>query len=277
MTENSSGTSTQLVDLDRVIYNKSPRLSKLLPKLFIRYLKRVIHQDDINYLVDINKDYYGLEFVNNTLKEMGIEYSVEGSENIPSSGRYIFASNHPLGGLDGLVFISELGKYFKEIRFFVNDLLLNIKNFDPIFIPVNKHGRQSLDYVKQIEKVYDSDAQILHFPAGLCSRKIKGKIVDLEWKKSFIAKAIKHKRDIVPVHFAGKNSNFFYNFANIRKTIGIKLNIEMIYLPGEMFNQKNKHIVLRFGRPISYKTFDKSLTYSGWAEKIKEKVYSLGN
>jgi len=275
MSENHTNNDMQLIDVDKVIHKKSPKLSKLIQKFVTRYIKRVIHQEEINAILIKYKDNFGLDFINNVLEEMKIKYSVIGEKNIPKTGRYIFASNHPLGGLDGLVFISEIGKFYKDLRFIVNDLLLNIKNFDPIFIPVNKHGKQSMEYVKKIESLYSSNAQILHFPAGLCSRKIRGKIIDLEWKKSFISKAIKHKRDIIPVYINGRNSNFFYNFANLRKFIGIKLNIEMIYLPDEMFMQKNKHITIKFGKPISYKTFDKTLSYSEWAKKVKDQVYIL--
>ncbi len=152
------------------------------------------------------------------LKYLDIKYRVEGTENIPESGRYIFASNHPLGGLDGLVFIFELSKYFPSIKFPVNDILTEIKNLSGIFLPVNKHGFQGRDAAMKIEEAYASDSQILYFPAGLCSRKKRGVIKDLKWQKSFITKSIQHKRDIIPAYFSGRNSDFFYNLSKIRKS-----------------------------------------------------------
>ncbi|MCH7658036.1 MAG: 1-acyl-sn-glycerol-3-phosphate acyltransferase [Bacteroidetes bacterium] len=265
------------IDIEKVISDKNPRLLKLLPKFLVRYLKRIIHQDELNKFIKFHGELMGLDFIREGLKYMKTNYEVKGLENLPEEGRFLFASNHPLGGLDGLIFIHEIGKIWPNLKFPVNDLLLNIKNLEPIFLPINKHGKQDKQAVIQIEKSYASDDQILYFPAGLCSRKKKGKIKDLEWKKHFITKAVKHKRDIVPVHFTGRNSNFFYNLANLRSMMGIKSNIEMIYLANEMFKQKNKKIIVRFGKPISYRMFDNSLSPEEWALKVKKIVYFLGD
>ncbi|MCK4630471.1 MAG: 1-acyl-sn-glycerol-3-phosphate acyltransferase [Bacteroidales bacterium] len=269
-------TKAFYIDIEKVISDKNPRLLKLLPGFLIRYLKKIIHQDELNEFLKLYGDLAGLDFIHEGLKYMEINYEVKGLENLPKEGRFLFASNHPLGGLDGLVFIHEVGKIWPRLKFPVNDLLMNIKNLDPVFLPINKHGKQDKQAVIQIEKSYASDDQILYFPAGLCSRKKKGKIEDLEWKKHFITKAVKHKRNIVPVHFTGRNSNFFYNLANLRVLLGIKSNIEMVYLANEMFKQKNKKIIVRFGEPISYKMFDKTLSPQAWALKVKKIVYSLG-
>jgi putative hemolysin len=176
-----------------------------------------------------------------------------------------------------MVLLDEVGKFFPDVKFVVNDFLINVKNLEPVFVPVNKVGRQTAEYVAKIDAAYSSDCQILYFPAGLCSRKIKGKITDLEWHKNFINKAVKFKRDIIPVYFEGKNTNFFYNLANFRKRVGIKVNIEMLYLVDEMYKQKNSKINLVFGEPISYTTFDKTKTPTEWANYVREKVYSLSN
>jgi len=264
------------IDIEKVISNKNPRLLKTLPGFLIRYLKKIIHQDEINTFLKESGHLTGLEFVRAVLLFMKIEYKVHGLKNVPVNGRFIFASNHPLGGLDGLVFISEVGKIFPDIRFPVNDLLLNISNLDDIFLPVNKHGSQNREAAMRIEEAYASGAQILYFPAGLCSRKKRGIIKDLEWKKNFIVKAIKHKRDIIPVHFSGRNSNFFYSLANIRVMAGIKSNFEMIYLPDEMFKQKGKLLIMTYGKPISYQSFMNSgLSPQEWADKLREQVHQM--
>lgn len=268
-------STTKLINIREVIGKKNPALLKLLPRCMLNYIIRILHQDEINDVVSKYSTYYGLDFLDRCLSYMGFHYKVEGEEHIPSSGRFIVAGNHPLGGLDGMMLMSAIGKHHKNIKFIVNDILLNLKNLASLFIPVNKHGGQPLEYARMIEEAYSSDAQILYFPAGLCSRKINGKIMDLEWKKSFIEKAIKHKRDIIPVFIEGKNSNFFYNLANIRKWLGIKANIEMFYLADEMFNQKTKNIVLKFGKPIAWQTFDTRFNKKIWAAKVKEHVYAL--
>ena len=267
---------TQTIDIESVIKKKNPRLLKTLPKFIINFIKKIIHQDEINYSLKKHSGIYGFDFVNKALKDFGVKYEIIGEENIPKTGRFIFVSNHPLGGLDGLIFISAISKFFKNIKFPVNDLLLNVKNFGNLFLPINKHGKQSRQAVNDINEAYSSESQILYFPAGLCSRKIKGKIKDLKWQKNFIRQAINNKRDIIPVHIDGKNSNFFYNLAKIRKFFGIKANIEMFFLPNEMFKQKSKKNVLHIGKPISYKLFlDKSKTIDQWTEYVRDKTYSL--
>ena len=271
----STSSSSKFIDIEEVIRNKNPKLLKALPMFLIRYLKRVIHQDDLNDIIENNRDVYGVDFVRKALQMFGTVCTVKGVENVPKEGRFIFASNHPLGGLDGLILISEAGRLFPNVKFVVNDLLMNVKNLESVFVPVNKHGRQSADYARIIDDAYASDDQILYFPAGLCSRKIKGQVIDLVWHKSFISKAVKYKRDIIPVYVEGRNSNFFYGLANFRKKLGIKVNIEMLYLVDEMFKQKGKSIQVVFGAPVSYTQFDSSKTSSDWATFIREKVYAM--
>ncbi len=270
-------TDEKFIDIEEVIRKKNPKLLRILPTFIINFLKRIVYQDELNEVIENNKPEYGLGFVSGILRGFGTRVEVQGLENIPASGRFLFASNHPLGGLDGLVLMNEVGKKFPNLKFIVNDLLLNVRNLDPVFIPVNKHGRQSTEYARKIEDAYESDTQILYFPAGLCSRKIKGQVIDLHWHKSFIVKSVQHKRDIIPVYFEGRNTNFFYNLANFRKFLGIKSNFEMIFLVGEMFKQKKRLIKLTFGKPLPYTLFDSSKRPGDWAEYVREMVYSMKN
>ncbi len=275
MTKKKSVQEAVIIDVDAIFKKKNPHIYKIIPGFILSYIKRTIHQDEINFALEKFRDKHGLDFLTHILEFYGFKYSVSGEENIPREGRFIFVSNHPLGGLDGMVFLDIIGRHYKNVKFIVNDLLLNLKNLEPLFIPVNKHGRQSAEYVRRIEKLYKSDYQVLYFPAGLCSRKKGKKIVDLQWKKNFIKKAIEHKRDVIPVHFEGKNSPFFYRLANLRKTIGIKANIEMFYLPDEMFRQRHQKIHVTIGTPIPWSRFDKSKSHAEWANEIKETVYAL--
>lgn len=264
-----------IIDVRKVLTSKNPALGKVLPGFLVNYLEKIVHQDELNDFLSRNGHLKNQELIAAWLNFLKINYSVTGKENIPSEGRYIFVSNHPLGGLDGIVFINELSKYFRDIKFPVNDILTYIENLSGIFLPVNKHGSQGKDAARRLEEAYTSDAQILYFPAGLCSRKKHGRIRDLTWHKSFITKAIQHKRDIVPAYFSGRNSDFFYRLSNIRKGLGIKSNFEMLYLPDEMFLQKDKKIDLVFGEKISWQTFDKSRTAPEWADWVKTKCYEL--
>lgn len=265
----------KFIDIDKVIGAKSPRLLKALPRFIIRYLKRIIHQDEINEVLSIHGHEQGVEFIDSVFRYMDVSYTVDGFENISLNGRYLFASNHPLGGLDGMILIHFLVQRFPEIKFPVNDLLMNLKSLHDVFIPVNKHGAQTSQNARMLEQAYASNTQILYFPAGLCSRKQKGKIEDLEWRKSFITKAIKHQRDIVPIYFSGRNSNFFYNLARIRSFFRVKANIEMLYLVDEMFKQKGKRISIKIGEPIPFKTFDNSKPPHLWAKWVRDRVYQM--
>jgi len=265
----------QRIDVRKVLYSKNPTLAKTIPGFVINYLKRIVHQSDLNEFLEKWGHLRDSELIEAGLKHFHIKFRVSGSENIPEKGRYIFVSNHPLGGLDGLVFIYELSKHYHDIKFPVNDILTNIENLSGIFLPVNKHGAQAKEAAILIEQAYASDCQILYFPAGLCSRKKRGVIKDLQWHKSFISKSIQHKRNIVPAFFSGRNSNFFYNLANFRKFLGLKANIEMLYLADEMFKQKDNEISLVFGKPIPWETFDKTRSAPQWAEWVKSKSYEL--
>ncbi len=263
------------VDIKKVFTNKNPRLARFIPGFVFRYLKKVIHQDEINNFMLKHGEKTGVDFVQASITGFNIMLAVEGIENIPKEGNYIFASNHPLGGFDGLLLVNVLNKYFKNVKVLVNDILMNITNLHPVFIPVNKHGGQGADVVKRIEEAFLSDNQIVTFPAGLVSRRIKGKIIDLEWKKSFIIKAVQHKRNVVPVHVSGRNSEFFYRLSNLRKFFGIKANIEMFYLVDETYKHQYKKFKIKFGQPISYQTFDKSKKPLEWAKWVKQKVYQM--
>lgn len=263
------------LDVEKILADKNPKISKILPGFVISYLKRIAHQDMINDILRNFSHLRGAAFNDAALGYMGIRYRAHGVENLPSGGRNIFVSNHPLGGLDGMVFMSELSKHFPLIKFPVNDILLYIENYSDIFLPVNKVGAFGREAARLMEEAYAADYQLLNFPAGICSRKVKGVITDLKWQKSFIVKAVQHQRDIVPCYFAGRNSSFFYNLANIREFLRVKINIEMLYLVDEMYRQKGKDIDVYFGEVIPWQTFDKSKTPQEWADMVREKTYSL--
>ncbi len=232
--------------LKEVFKSKNPALARWIPGFVYSWLNRIICIDDINDFIRKHGDRKGIDFADAIVEYLNLTFQTEGITNLPSpQGRYIFVSNHPLGGPDGIALISFLGKYYPDLKFPVNDILLNLKNLNNIFLPVNKHGGMSREAVKAIASAYTSDNQIIMFPAGLCSRKIKGKIEDLEWQKNFIVEAVKHQRDIVPIYISGQNSNFFYNLSNFRKRIGLKANIEMLWLPKEAFKKKIRSYVGR--------------------------------
>ena len=275
MQENQTDNTAVKIDIEEIIRSKNPGLAKILPGFILRYIKKILHQDEINAFLEEKKDLFGIDFVHAVLELFKIKYNVIGLENIPPNGKYLFVSNHPQGAIDSMCLISTIQKNVGEVRFMVNDVLLYLKNFDPIFVPINLFGAQSKLAVKKFDEVFHSPYQILFYPAGLVSRKIKGEVHDPEWKKSFINLAIKHQHDIIPVYIQAQNSNFFYRLARFRKFIGIKSNIEMFYLPNEMYKQTGNTINIVIGKPIPYQSFDKTFSHAYWAQKTQNLVYSL--
>ena len=268
------------IDVAKVIASKSSTLAKYTPKFVINFIKRLIHQDELNEILSKTANLQGHAFAQAVLNELNVTANITytNKESIKNDGRYIFVSNHPLGGLDGLILISEIGKYLNNnIKFVVNDFLMNIKPLEPIFVPVNKVGSMGKGYLNKFEEAYTSSSHILYFPAGLCSRLIDGKIVDLPWRNSFIKHAIKYDRQIVPVYFSGKNSGFFYRLAKMRKMLNIKFNMEMCLLPDEMFKQKNANFDVIIGEPISVNDVTDVKQMNELCRQIRVKAYSLKN
>ncbi|MBP5498533.1 MAG: 1-acyl-sn-glycerol-3-phosphate acyltransferase [Muribaculaceae bacterium] len=266
----------QQINVAEVVAKRLPRHSKFIPRFVTRGLERLICQDRLNELLRNVHPAQGSEAASGYLKEMGISVKVSGEENIPASGRFLFASNHPLGGLDGLALISLLGnRYDGRIKFIVNDLLMAVEPLKSVFLPVNKYGAQSRERVNEIEAEYAGDKQMITFPAGLCSRRQPdGKIHDLEWKKSVITLAVNYQRDIVPIYFDEANSSWFYRIADWRKRLGMKFNAEMILLPREMIKKENSTLHVVFGPLIPHTSLDAARPREE-AQRLCDVVYGL--
>ncbi len=263
------------LDVESVFKAKNPGVARFIPRFIFRWIARVIHQDDMNDYLAKYGHLDGIDFAHAAISEYNLKISTLGTENLPSEGRYLFVANHPLGGFDGVVLMSLIGKRYGTARFLVNDILMSIPNLRSVFLPINKHGANSRQAAEMINKAFESEMPLITFPAGLCSRKIDGVIKDLDWKNNFLKKTIEYKRDIIPVYVKAKNSMFFYNFAKLRKRLGLKVNIEMFLLPGEMYKFRNQKITFIFGKPISYHFFDKSKTMDEWREYVRSIVYDL--
>jgi len=264
----------KFIDIDKVLSDKAPALKKWMPSFVLKWLKRKLHEDEINSIMLQLKDDYELDFNANGLDKLGANIVSVNAHHVPKTGGIIVAANHPLGGLDGMALIKAVGEIRKDVRFFVNDVLLSLKNYGSVFVGINKVGSTSAKSLRTMEDILNSGDAVLFFPAGLVSRKIKGEIMDLEWKKSFVTQAIDHKRLIVPTYIEGENSKFFYRFANFRKKIGIKVNIEMLFLPDEMFKQKGHTVKIHFGKPFDPAILNDSKSHRAWAAVIKKYIYS---
>ena len=275
MTEISEDVEIQKFDIKKVFYEKSPRIARLMPGFIYTYLKKILHQDFVNDFLEKHGDKMGLDFMEAAYKEFNVDMNIIGEENLPTEGRFLFVGNHPLGGFDGNMLIYIMRKHYPRVGFLVNDILMNLRNMDEFFIPINKHGGQSRESVKRLDEAYRSDIQIITFPSGMVSRKLKGKIQDLVWQKNFVIKAKQYQRDVIPIHVSGQNSHFFYRLANVRKFFRIKWNFEMLYLIDETYKHQNKTFTFTIGKPIPYKDFDRRHTPIEWAAMVRELVYRL--
>lgn len=272
----SQQTRMEPIDLKALFREKNPGLAKLIPQFVYNYIDRIVHIDEVNEIIEKYGDLEGADFATAVVNHFGVKDEVVGLEDVPREGRYIFAANHPLGGFDAMLLMDEVKNHVGgNFKFLANDLLTAIKPLANVFIPINKFGGKSKEVVKLSEESYESDGQILIFPAGLNSRKINGVVQDTPWNKHFIQKAVQHKRDVVLVHIEGRNSNFFYNLSNFRRAIGIKWNLEMFFLSDEFFSQKGKTFKLTFSKPIPHSTFDKSKSQKEWATELRQQLFDL--
>ena len=264
------------VDIRRLLEEKNARLARRLPQFVYRYLTRILHVPEVNATLRAGKGLDGQAFARHILQEFEVRYTTHGLEQLRADERYLFVSNHPFGGLDGVVLIDAIGQGLGKVYFPVNDLLMILPQFRDIFLPINKHGSQSQDAAKRLNEAYAGNAQILYFPAGLCSRRGWHGIRDLEWKPNFVGKALEYHRTVVPIHFGGRNSNFFYNLALARKWLHIGANIEMLYLVDEMYRQREVHLELRIGTPILPEELPAlGKSRKEIAEELRNRVYQL--
>ncbi len=265
----------KFIDIRKVFREKNPKLYKVMPSFIIEFIRRLVHEDDINAFIAEHGHKQGLEFVDAIIEHFQVQIRSAGTENIPAGERIIIAANHPLGGLDAMALLKVVSAVRTDLVFIVNDILLQLKNLNTLFAGVNKIGTTARQSLKAIDELYASDKCILIFPAGLVSRKQNGVIKDLAWNKSFVTMARKHQRSIIPVHIGGANTHRFYNLANWRKKLGIKANIEMMLLPDEMYRQYHKTINITVGSPIAWQQFGQGVSDQEWAHRICQLVYEL--
>ncbi len=255
-----------------------PKLRKKMPRFLINYLKKIVHESEMNEAIDQSNGLSGPEFFKYALSYLDITYTVVGEENLPKDGKYIFVGNHPLGGAEALM-VGEIIRrnYGNNIRFIVNSLISELKPLAGIFTPVNLlGGAQNRELGVAVEELFNSDSQVCIFPAGTCAKKEKGEITELPWKKMFVGRAKKFQRTVIPFHCTGRNSNWFYFISNVSKFLGLKVNIGMLYLVDELFKNQHKHFTITIGKPISWQTFDTQKTDLQWAHHVRKLVLDLG-
>lgn len=270
----SDNRQDYLLDVEKVL---GPKLMKKLPRFAVNFFKRRIHQDEINDCIMKAEHYKGAGFFDEALKYVDITFRIRGEENLDPEKKYLFAGNHPLGGPEALI----IGSVFRRIygdgfKVPVNHLLANLKPLNEFFVPVRVYGsNRNRELGEQIADMFRSDYQVLVFPAGMCARKIDGKVTEMPWKKMFITQSRRYERDVVPIHISGFNSRRFFFFTKLSTFLKLKFNLGMIFLVDELFNKKGQEFVVTFGKPVPYTYFDKSKTDHQWAAEIKDQVEQL--
>lgn len=269
----------ETIDIDKILVSKMGNKAKFVPRPFISWLKRIIHQDEVNKYLWESRHLSGTEWLEECVRYLDMTIELVGEENLPKKddGRlYTFVSNHPLGGEDGVALGAIIGRHYDgRFRYLVNDLLMNLPGLAPVCIPINKTGNQSRNFPAMVEAGFKSDNHMLMFPAGICSRKRGEEIRDIAWKKTFITKSVEYQRDVVPIHFGGQNSPFFYKLANFSDKYVKKVNLAMLFLVDEMYKNVHKTFRVAIGKPIPWQTFDKSKTATQWAQYVQDIVYEL--
>ena len=266
------------IDLNNILRSKMGAKAKWVPRPLVWWLKRIIHQEEVNKFLWESRHQTGTEWLEECVRYLDMTLDIVGAENLPSKDDgclYTFVSNHPLGGEDGVALGAVIGRHYDgRFRYLVNDLLMNLPGLAPLCIPINKTGKQGRDFPKMVEAGFQSNNHMLMFPAGLCSRRKHGVIKDIPWKKTFISKSVEYQRDVVPIHFGGQNSSFFYRLANFSDRF-LPFNLAMLFLVDEMYKNVHKTFRVSIGKPIPWQTFDKSKTPMEWAQIVKEQVYKL--
>mgnify|MGYP002775172835 FL=1 len=276
---NMSASIEKTIDIEKILKSKMGSKAKYVPGFLVSWLKKIIHEDEVNKFLWESRGLSGTEWLTECVRYLKMDVEIEGLENLPdkNDGKlYTFVSNHPLGGQDGVCLGSIIGKHYDgKFRYLVNDLLLNLPGLKPVSIGINKTGRQSRDFPRMVEAGFQSDNHMLMFPAGLNSRKQPdGSIRDLPWKKTFISKSVEYQRDVVPIHFGGCNSERFYRIARFSDK-HLPFNLAMLFLVDEMYKNVGKHFRIAIGKPIPWQTFDHSKSATEWAQYVKDKVYEL--
>ncbi len=268
------------IDIKRILKDKMGSKARFVPCFLVAWLKKIIHEDEVNRFLWENRNLKGTEWLTACVQYLDMTLDIVGAENLPdkNDGKlYTFVSNHPLGGQDGVSLGSIIGRHYDgKFRYLVNDLLLNLPGLKPVSIGINKTGKQSRDFPRMVEAGFNSDNHLLMFPAGLNSRRINGEIHDLPWKKTFITKSVETHRDVVPIHFSGQNSKRFYRIAKLSDRY-LPFNLAMLFLVDEMYRNVGKTFRITIGKPIPWQTFNKTKTPMEWANFVEERVYALSS
>ncbi|WP_046743123.1 GNAT family N-acyltransferase [Kordia zhangzhouensis] len=242
-------------------------------------LMKVLRISDLNKIYDKHKHLDDLEFLNALLDEFQIKFEIpdEDLKRLPKDGAYITISNHPLGGIDGILLLKLMIEQRPDYKIIANFLLHRIDPLKPYVMPVNpfedhKEAKSSIAGFKQSIKHLREGKPLGIFPAGEVSTYKDGRlIVDKPWEEAAMKLVQKAKVPVVPIYFHAKNSRIFYRLSKISDTF------RTAKLPSELLTQKNRVIKVRIGKPIPVKAQDEHENLSDFTEFLRKKTYMLSN
>lgn len=271
------GKENKYIDIEKSISESKSKLLKRIPTFAIKWIKLIIKQDEINHILSKYANSSGKDFLDKIIEEFNVKIVIEGKEHLPENGKCFFVANHPYGILDGLILTHIVSEKYGSLKAIANDAFMLIPQLHPFIAAVNVYDRSSKAYVKALDETFAMDIPITHFPAGEVSRVYNKKIQDTEWQKSFIKKAISNNRAIVPIYFYGRNSLLFYTIFSLRRLFHIKVNLELMLLPREIFKKRNETVRVIVGEPIAHQMFVNTKSHRDWAQNVRSSVYNLRN
>ncbi len=246
-----------MIDAQRILKETYPdfKLGKD-NKLAVKALKKLLHEDDFNAVINKNQHLRGFAFLDKLLSYFSFNYQVGNSayNNIPSEGRLLIVANHPIGTLDGLALVKLVRSVRPDVRIVANRVLSHMEPLQSIFLPVDvltdKKGLK--DSYQTMLAALENEEAIIIFPAGEVSRITPKGIRDGKWQTGFLKMAKKARCPILPIYIKAKNSALFYSMSTLYKPLGTMLLVK------EMFNKKGQEIKFKIGAPIPFAAFENS-------------------
>ncbi|MFT5083341.1 MAG: putative hemolysin [Lentisphaeria bacterium] len=267
-----------MINIERAITEKFPgfsRTSNLIRKPTISFLKKLLHEDDINEFLSANKDAWGLEFIDRIFDYFNFSYTVSARDraNIPALGKVVIFANHPIGSLDGLAIVKLVSEVRSDVRIVANDVLSHFTALEDLIIPLdNMAGGGARKSYKRILESLENEHAVIVFPAGEVSRAHPTGVKDTRWRPGFLYFAKKSKAPLLPIHINAKNSLLFYSASMVFKPFGTAL------LAREMFNKKSTNIRFSVGECISSSHLETDSVHERTlVNRLKKHLYKIGS
>ena len=242
-------------------------------------LMKVLKISTLNKIYDHNKHLEDVTFLNGVLDELQIKFEIpeEDLKRLPKDGAYITISNHPLGGIDGILLLKLMLEREPNFKIIANFLLHRIVPLKKYIMPVNpfenhKDAKSSVVGIKETLRHLSDGKPLGIFPAGEVSTYRDGKlVVDKPWEEGALKLIRKAKVPVVPIYFHAKNSKLFYWLSKIDDTL------RTAKLPSELLTQKDRVIKVRIGKPISVNEQNEIESFEEYSEFLRKKTYMLAN